>query len=218
MLLEAFVALIALATIMIVAKPSEGPGVIYAKGIGKFLTVILGPDAFLFAFIFGSLAFSTFVFDTLDVATRLSRYILQELFGWRGRAASLLATGITVAVPAFFILSADAPTPGKPPAYMAFWTLFGTSNQLLAALTLLGITVWLKRSGKPYWFTLAPMVFVSAITIWSLSIQATNAFRAKLGLNPATINGVVCLCLAGLTAFLVVEALRSLKQPRPEPA
>jgi carbon starvation protein len=213
MLLEAFVALIALATVMMVAKPSEGPGVIYAKGIGKFLTVILGPDAFLFAFIFGSLAFSTFVFDTLDVATRLSRYILQELFSWRGRAASILATVVTVSVPAFFILSADRPQPGKPPAYMAFWTLFGTSNQLLAGLTLLGITVWLKRSGKPYWFTLAPMVFVTAVTIWSLSIQAFQAFKVQLGLNPATINGVVCLCLAGLTAFLVTEALRSLRRP-----
>jgi carbon starvation protein len=218
MLLEAFVALIALATVMIVARSSEGPGVVYAKGIGRFLTVILGKDAFLFAFIFGSLAFSTFVFDTLDVATRLSRYILQELFAWRGRAASIVATLVTVAVPAFFILSADAPTPGKPPAYMAFWTLFGTSNQLLAALTLLGITVWLKRSGKPYWFTLAPMLFVTAITIWSLSIQAVNAFHAKLGLNPATINGFVCLALAGLTGFLVVEALRSIRGPRPEAA
>jgi carbon starvation protein len=213
MLLEAFVALIALATVMMVAKPTEGPGVIYAKGIGKFLTVILGPDAFLFAFIFGSLAFSTFVFDTLDVATRLSRYILQELFNWHGRAASILSTVVTVSVPAFFILSADPPTPGKPPAYMAFWTLFGTSNQLLAGLTLLGITIWLKRSGKPYWFTLAPMMFVTAITIWSLAIQSVQAFRLRIGLNPGTINGLVCLCLAGLTAFLLTESLRSLRQP-----
>lgn len=218
MLLEAFVALIALATVMIVAKPAEGPGVIYAKGIGKFLSVILGPDAFLFAFIFGSLAFSTFVFDTLDVATRLSRYILQELCGWRGRAASMGATLLTVAVPAFFILSADRPQPGKPPAYMAFWTLFGTSNQLLAALTLLGITVWLKRSGRRYWFTLAPMLFVTGITIWSLSIQAIQAFRIKPGLNPATINGVVCLLLAGLTAFLIVEAARNVSRPAPAAA
>src|SRR6185503_15256603 len=50
MLLEAFVALIALATVMMVAKSAESPGVVYAKGIGKFLTVILGKDAFLFAF------------------------------------------------------------------------------------------------------------------------------------------------------------------------
>lgn len=218
MLLEAFVALIALATVMIVAKPTEGPGVIYAKGIGKFLTVILGPDAFLFAFIFGSLAFSTFVFDTLDVATRLSRYILQELCGWRSRAASLAATLLTVAVPAFFILSADRPQPGKPPAYMAFWTLFGTSNQLLAALTLLGITIWLKRSGRRYWFTLAPMVFVTGITIWSLSIQAVQAFRIKLGFNPATINGLVCLLLAALTAFLITEAVRNVLRPAPAAA
>ncbi|HXU13321.1 MAG TPA: carbon starvation CstA family protein, partial [Candidatus Binatia bacterium] len=213
MLLEAFVALIALATVMMVAKTTEGPGVIYAKGIGRFLTVILGPNAFLFAFIFGSLAFSTFVFDTLDVATRLSRYIVQELFNWHGRTASILSTIVTVSVPLFFILSADAPQSGKPPAYMAFWTLFGTSNQLLAGLTLLGITVWLKRIGKPYWFTLVPMVFVTGITIWSLAIQSIQAFRLKLGLNPATINGAVCLCLAGLTAFLVTESVKGLRRP-----
>ena len=92
------------------------------------------------------------------------------------------------------------------------------ARTLRSCIPLLGITVWLKRSGKPYWFTLAPMVFVSAITIWSLSIQSVNAFRTKLGLNPATINGVVCLALAGLTAFLIVEALRAVKQPQPEPA
>ena len=43
--------------------------------------------------------------------------------------------------------------PGQPPTYMQFWTLFGTSNQLLAALTLIGVTVWLQPHGQRYWFT-----------------------------------------------------------------
>lgn len=76
MLLEAFVALIALATIMIVApETSRGtaPGRTYGDGIARFLTVLLGEGAFLFAATFGAMAFSMFVFDTLDVATRLGR-------------------------------------------------------------------------------------------------------------------------------------------------
>jgi carbon starvation protein len=213
MLLEGFVALIALATVMMVAKPSGKPGDIYGTGIGQFLTVIIGKENLQGAIVFGTMAFSTFVFDTLDVATRLGRYILQELFGARSRAAGTVATLITVGVPAFFILSAEAPAPGKPPAYMAFWTLFGTSNQLLAALTLLGITVWLKRSGRPYWFTLLPMLFVMAVTLSALVLQAVRAFRTDFGPNPATVNGVVAVLLVALAALLVVESLRGPRNP-----
>ncbi len=208
MLLEGFVALIALATIMIVAKPGGKPGDIYGTGIGHFLTVIVGKENLLPAIVFGTMAFSTFVFDTLDVATRLGRYILQELFDAHGKLAAAAGTLLTAGVPAFFIFTAEPPGPGKPPAYMAFWTLFGSSNQLLAGLTLLGITVWLKRSGRPYWFTLLPMLFVMAITVWSLGMQAARAFRTELGLNPGTVNGVVAVLLVGLAGLLVVESLR----------
>lgn len=217
MLLEAFVALIALGTVMIAARP-EAPSVTYAKGIASFLTVLLGREQFLFAFIFGSLAFATFVFDTLDVATRLGRYILQELTGRRSRQAAAVATAVTVGVPLFFILSSEPPGPGRRPAYMDFWTLFGTSNQLLAALTLLGITVWLKRQGRRFWFTFVPMLFVMAVTISALGIQAVQAFRRPLGLNPSTINGVVCVLLVALTALLGAEAARALRRPAPPPA
>lgn len=87
MLLEAFVALIALATVMIVAgKPTGGPGAIYATGLGKFIALIIGdsPARLTIATTFGAMALSTFIFDTLDSATRLGRYVLQELFGAEG--------------------------------------------------------------------------------------------------------------------------------------
>lgn len=202
MLLEGFVALIALATIMVLAPSGKmsGPGKIYGDGIGRFLTVLIGEKHLLFAATFGAMAFSTFVFDTLDVATRLGRYILQELFGWTGKWGAILATATTVGVP--LALVATAP----PGSYRLFWTLFGTSNQLLAALTLLGITVWLKRSGKRFWFTLLPMLFVMTITVWSLLIQAGALFA------PATLtqrmNGGVSLIFIVLAGFLVVESLR----------
>jgi carbon starvation protein CstA len=51
-----------------------------------------------------------------------------------------------------------------------FWTIFGTSNQLLAGLTLLGLTVWLKeRGGKVWLVTAIPMVFMMVMTLWALA-------------------------------------------------
>ena len=70
------------------------------------------------------------MFDTLDVCTRLGRYLLQELFGWRGRLGAAAATVLTMAPPALVLANS------QPGMYREYWTLFGASNQLLAALTL----------------------------------------------------------------------------------
>ena len=213
MLLEAFVALIALATVMIVATPDtvgKAPGTIYGAGLGRFLAGMIGQQHLLFATTFGAMAFSTFVFDTLDVSTRLGRYILQELLGWTGRAGALAGTAATVLVPAGFLVAAGEGS------YRIFWTLFGTSNQLLAALTLLGVSVWLRKSGRRYWYTMVPMVFVMTITVWSLVLQVGAAFaavaRGAAGFDTTTINGVVAVTLLALAAMLVVEAAREIRR------
>ncbi|HSE97123.1 MAG TPA: carbon starvation CstA family protein, partial [Blastocatellia bacterium] len=122
MLAEGFVALIALVTIMIVTSDEiRGlkPGTIYGNGIGRFMTILIGRDNLPFAITFGAMAFSTFVFDTLDVCTRLGRYILQELFGWRTRAGAVMATALTIALPVYFIAVA------QEGSWVKFWTLFG---------------------------------------------------------------------------------------------
>jgi carbon starvation protein len=204
MLLEGLVALIALATIMIVAKAKGTPGQIYGSGIGEFLSVILGRDQLLFATVFGTMAFSTFVSDTLDVATRLGRYVLQELTGlWSGGAA-LGATLLTAAVPLALLLYH-----GKG-GYTKFWTLFGTSNQLLAALTLLAVGVWLKRTGRPAWFAWAPMAFVMSITLWALVAQAVKFVKAS-----DYANGATAIALGVLAIFLVSQALIAMRRPAP---
>ena len=153
MLCEGLVALVALATIMILApEETEGlaPGTIYGNGLGGFLAKLLGPRHLPFAITFGAMAFSTFVFDTIDVSTRLGRYLLQELFGWKGVTGAGAATLLTVAPALYFVLDSGSGS------WQKFWTLFGASNQLLAALTLLVLTLWLKRSGRPALFTLLP--------------------------------------------------------------
>lgn len=210
MLLEAFVAVIALATVMIVAPgKGMGPNAIYAGGLGAFLHSLFGIDP-LVATTFGAMALSTFIFDTLDSATRLGRYILQELFGKTDRASGYAATAVTVGVPLAFLLAA------QQGSYRLFWTLFGTSNQLLAALSLLAITVWLRRLGKPVWFTLLPMVLVFAVTVVSLVLQVKQVAAATVG-SAAWLNGLVSLILLGLAMILVVYAARAWKAG-PSPA
>lgn len=177
MLLEAFVALIALATIMIVAKPSGGPGKTYAEGIGRFVTLLIGdsPEARQTAVTFGAMAFSTFIFDTLDSATRLGRYILQEFFNRHGKLSMVVTSILTVGVPLAFLETSQSGS------YRIFWTLFGTSNQLLASLSLLTISVWLWRAGKKPWFTIIPMVLVMTVTITALVFQARSVASAEVG-------------------------------------
>ncbi len=210
MLAEGFVALVALVTILIV--PTTGlaglsPGTIYGNGIGRFLTLLIGEEHLPFAVTFGAMAFSTFVFDTLDVSARLGRYLLQELLGRRGPAWAAIATLATVAPAAWFV------TAGGAGAWTRFWALFGASNQLLAALTLLVLTLWLRRQKRRFLFTLLPMVFVTTITVWALGILAWSGLSAGEGFGVGFWNGVAAAALLALAAFLMVTAVRVAARP-----
>jgi carbon starvation protein len=154
------------------------------------------------------MAFSTFVFDTLDVCTRLGRYIVQELFGWPGRLGALAGTLLTVALPFYFIIFA------REGMWTEFWTLFGASNQLLAALTLLAITVWLYQARQRISFTLYPMLFVLTITLWALCKLAYGNFRAAHGFDIKLVNALASAALVILATYLTVTALVKLRGER----
>jgi carbon starvation protein len=211
MLLEGFVAVIALATVMIVSSKDmagKPAGTVYGIGLGRFFAVVLGQEHLPFAITFGAMAFSTFVFDTLDVSTRLGRYIVQELTGLSGKLGSFVGTALTVGVPLGFLLVAQAGS------WKSFWTLFGTSNQLLAALSLMGVSVWLKQQGKRHWYTVAPMVFVSGVTLTSLVLQVREAFfSASTATAAQRVNGVVAVLLFALAASLLTTGARALLRP-----
>lgn len=204
MLAEGFVAIIALVTVMIVAPDAIkglAPGTIYGNGIGRFLTIIIGERNLPFAITFGAMAFSTFVFDTIDVSTRLGRLLIQELFGWKGVFGSLAGTFITIGPPAYFVLV------GGPGSWSRFWTLFGASNQLLAALTLLTITVWLSKNRQRTVYTLVPTVFMFAITFWALGTLAVGNGRIATGIDVPAINAVAATALIVLALFVVGAAI-----------
>jgi carbon starvation protein len=233
MLLESMVAVFALSCVMVMAAGSTGkPDAVYARGIGNFMRICGIPMEV--AITFGLLAFSSFVFDTLDVCTRLGRYVLQELIGLRGIAGGAVATLITLAGPSLYLWSNP---PGK---FYTFWIIFGTSNQLLAALTLVGVSVWLWRTGRPVWFTLIPAAFMVASTGTALVLNFRSFFlqhrvlasrfadMVKQGLTdqaedisrqmpPLVVNMCIAAILFVLGAFVVFEALRVWRMSRAAP-
>jgi len=206
MLAEAVVAIIALSTIMIFSNNQVSdlkPGFIYGMGIGEYLSFIIGQEYKDFAITFGAMAFSTFVFDTLDVSTRIGRYLIQELFSWSKDYTKYIATIITLLPPALILMV------GKGDSWIIFWTIFGAANQLLAALTLLSISVFLAKSRKPVWMTIIPMVFLLSITFTALFAIAKNSFIENtqgLGL----MNGVVAVLLIALALYIVSQGLSRL--------
>ena len=211
MLAEGLVAVLALSIIMVMsADDVRGlkPGTIYGNGLGEFLTLIIGKENLPFAITFGAMAFSTFVFDTIDVATRLGRYLIQELTGLKTLFGATLATLVTVGAPALVLSMAGEGS------WIKFWTLFGASNQLLAALTLLSVTMWLKQSGKRVAFTVVPLIFVLVITLWALISLSYDSYQQAAGFDASLLNSIFSAALIGLALFVTGQFLIKLKAKR----
>jgi len=226
MLLEAMVAIVSLSCVMILAKSSPmivdkaPPSLIYAKGIGALLEGVAGnvrrlgwTDFHLSAQLtvsFALMAFTTFVYDTLDVCTRLGRYIIQELTGWHDARGRWLGTLLTGGIPVFFVTQAVVGVDGKPaPLWKVFWSLFGASNQLLAALTLLGITVWLWRTRRALWVLLVtglPTAWMYTMSIWALIGMIQANLKQLAQPNPQSIT----YTLLAISSLLVILALAML--------
>jgi carbon starvation protein len=216
MLLEGVVALIALACVMVL--PADGaiarlnPDKVFGYGVGSFLTALGVP--LQLAVTFGMLAFATFVYDTLDVCTRLARFLFCEFTGCRSRTAGVIGTLVTLGLPLWAVAHTVTDQSGAViPAYRVIWPLFGSSNQLLAGLTLTGLLLWLKRTGKPralLWAVGLPALFMLAMTTSALWLQIRNPQAGPLLLGV----GAVMLVLALWTA---AEALAAFVR-RPQPA
>jgi carbon starvation protein len=224
MLLEAMVAVVSLCCVMVLAADSpltkQSPNFVYALGMGGFLEILGVPAAIGVSF--ALMAFTTFVYDTLDVCTRLGRYIVQELTGLSGRAGGWLGTALTAGVPVVFLLRPNLDANGNAvPAWRVFWTLFGASNQLLAALTLLGVTVWLWRTRRAAWVWLVtglPTAFMYVMSTWALAAMTLPRFWTAEGFtmpaDPVPWAGAVLLTLA---AVMLVEAVLAVLTPPTPP-
>jgi carbon starvation protein len=214
MLLEGVVAVIALSTVMILSADSEllkkSPNFVYASGIGSFMQLIGVSPALGISF--GLMAFTTFVYDTLDICTRLGRYIIQELTGWKGWFGRILSTVITGGTPMFLILITLYDAEGKAiPAWKVFWNTFGASNQLLAALALVGLTIWLlntAKNRKAWMVTFIPAVIMFIMSSWAL-IRMFFTYTVVKGVfafpsGPNIIVPIACLIYLALAIWMAI--------------
>ncbi len=226
MLLEGFVAVISLSCVMILNKSEAtgSPDQIFASGVSIFIARLAQmaniefDTARAYLFNFSLLAFATFIYDTLDVCTRLGRYVLQEVSGWQTRTGRNVCTLITLLPPLYLVLQTmtDPATGAVVPAWKIFWTLFGTANQMLAALTLLGVTVWLLRNGKTWWYTAVPAAFMIIVTMTSLGMFLFKWIKQLTSGGKFDPNGPLSSILFALSILLVIEAVvvisRNLKE------
>ncbi|SNT05967.1 carbon starvation protein [Anaerovirgula multivorans] len=169
MLIEGVLATVAIITAAYVSREklgellgAGGPVNVFSDGIGTFMTSFGIP--FTVGKSFVALAVSAFALTSLDTATRLARFIFQEYFNEEGSQKShplanmYVATGITVVLGGLLAVT----------EYTKIWPIFGSANQLLSALALMTVAVWLKKSGKNYSMFIIPMVFMFAVTLFAL--------------------------------------------------
>jgi len=209
MLMESFVAVMALACLIVLntaqAQELKDPNQIFANGVASFVSS-LGVSK-EFALNFALLAFATFVYDTLDVATRLGRYIFEELTGWKDKLSPYIATLVTLLLPLWFLTRTFTDSLGNPIAgWKMFWTVFGSSNQLLAAMVLFGLGVWLFKLGGRFRVALWPSFFMIVVALSSLFLiirpWLNEALQGRFSPDPV---GLTCIVLFVLTGFLLVE-------------
>jgi carbon starvation protein len=150
----------------------------FIDGGANFLTALNIDAQFATAMI--SVLVACFAATTLDTATRLQRYVIQELAGdlrlgplTNKYPATLLAVGSALAVA---MLPGPKGTPGT--GGLILWPLFGATNQVLAGLALLVTTFYLWRRGKPVWFVVVPMVIMMVMPAWAM---LWNLFNEETG-------------------------------------
>lgn len=149
-----------------------------------------------------------FAATTLDSATRLQRYVIQEL-------------GDTLKIPPLkniYIATLVAVTLGgmiamlKGPAGMGsggllLWPLFGATNQLLAGLAFMVTTFYLWRRNKPIGFVLIPMIFMIVLPAWALIWQLFNAQSGWWWSSDKYLVATIGTITLGLQLWMVVEAM-----------
>lgn len=181
------------------ASPLAATMQAFIDGAAMFVNQLGVPMEIAQAFI--ALVAVSFALTTVDSGTRLLRYNIGEIGDSLGLpavgnryVASLLAVGF-IAFFAFFEVNGQS-------AGAILWALFGSTNQVLAGLTLLTVSVYLRQKGWNYWYTFVPMVFMLVVTI------AAMAYNLRLYVTEGqVILTVVGGCIFLLSIWLVIEAV-----------
>ncbi len=147
----------------------------------------------------------SFAATSLDSATRIQRYIVSEIARFcrvPGLAGKHPATLIAVAT-AFGLAFHN----GSGNGALTLWPLFGCVNQLVAALALLAITIYLAQRKSPVWVSLLPMVIMVALTVWAMIYNLWNYIEKH-----QLLLFVVGACIVILELWMIFESVLVLKK------
>ena len=225
MLLECVLAVITLVAIAYARQTCHTAGAtdIFAGGVAGMASQIAGGNQSLFNILYTLLVltYSAFCLTSLDTATRLARFMFQEFWidGTKGEtpenvtglkkvmANPYIATGITVVLGILLGLN----------GYAKIWALFGSANQLLAALGLLAVATWLGNVGKDNKMFLIPMAFMLCVTIASLLINSWQQFNVILAGGAdwgPYVQVVLGLMLVILAVVLAIEGVTTIAKQK----
>lgn len=206
------------------AMKAQGAVKLFASGVAGFTDKLGLPHNAGIVFI--SLALAAFLMTTLDTATRLARFTWQELFLPREKAGSeqpselsksvlnllfanrYTATLLAVLAAGWLLLGGGS---------KSIWPIFASSNQLLAALTLLGASLWLLRHKRPVGIVLLPMFFMiltsgaAVVTIFLRSLKLWQTVGFKAGGVMTVTSAILILMSVTLVALGVVSFRKTAK-------
>jgi carbon starvation protein len=178
----------------------------FIDGAALFVSRLGVPMEVAQAFI--ALVAVSFALTTVDSGTRLLRYNIGEIgnsFGVPQAGNRYLGSLIAVSLIAFFaFFQVNGQSAG-----LALWALFGSTNQVMAALTLLTVTVYLRQQGRNYWYTFVPMIFMMCVTVTAM------VYNLRLYYNGGQILlTTVAACIFVLSLWLAVEAVLRFRKDR----
>ena len=127
---------------------------------------------------------------------------LAESYGLRSLTNRFVASAVGIGAALLLAITQGGGTGG-----LALWPLFGTTNQLVAAVTLLIVSIWLQRRGRAVVYTLVPMLAVGAVTAWAM-IENLVGYYAEFGdLWLLALSGTLILAL---DLWIMLEGLAML--------
>lgn len=185
------------------ASASSGATTAFVNGVGVLAEGLGIPHEV--ATIFAAVVVISFAATTMDTGVRLQRYIVAELgaeYGLPIMQNRWLATFIAVTTCALLALGLDRGAGG-----MRLWPLFGTTNQLTGALSLLVITLFLLALKRRIWVTAVPMLFLLVMTTWAMVLNLERYLEE---------NQILLLTVAAaifvLELWLILEAAAALRR------
>ncbi len=174
-----------------------GAAAVFIRGFASVVADAFPFVGFSLGLLLGALILNATLVDTLDTCTRLGRFVLQEAgmerFSWLSNR--WLSGAITVAPATYLGLSGQAET---------IWPVFGASNQLIAALALFVVAVYLVGVRRPSLYAFIPGVFMLITTVAALVYQAYGFF---FGAKPSLLLGIMSVVLVALAIYVAIEVV-----------